>query len=917
MENLIDIKSHINIINLGYTKKSNISHIVFIKSKLIILLTTNDLIIYDSNSPENTKNKHFIQEIQIIKSFQDKLFILQNKLITELDVNNLDELQKYDLNEKPYLIQFKDTSRNFIIFYINEIHEINYMKSYFITEKKRLYKETEKIQTIVYDNNILLWCTKSALKVFNLETKAMLLKKDLTPYIIDNNKENISIECFLFNNLLSVIYEKKYIFIYYLELNNRQTNLNRLSFEIYNESITPINNNEFYIGLWITLKMTRLCIIYLKNNIICLKISKLDMNKYNKFYFSNKQEINYYFNKEYKYIYNLEHNIKFYINKSNMFLYDNKEIFSFLNNKDKEDIFLQDFIKKNEIDYNSIKDNYILLDLNKKYFILVQIIEKDSKKNFASFLNDKMFLEQYKYLYEELFILKNTENIKNKDKIIILYNNYVLYLLKASINIFIKLYLLIKNNYDNFLNEKTKEKIIKVLIQKQQFNILKKFISQDNSQILYSSSLENLIQNFKILNENKKDIKENIIYIEALLNKKVFLFKKAIQLFIDIKKTDEIFDILLLKNQNILIFEYDILFEMFEESKLVTILDMLYSPMNIEKCKNFYQKLFSICNEVKITKFAYFLILYEKYRLLINKEIIQKLFNISIKNNNIMIFENIYEKYKYKSDNKLFLTKFIRDAFNMFNIDNKKIIDENINELMKKHNIDIYILLLTNISNYKKIIDIYIDYLEQPEQCIKYIENSNLNQNIKQDIYNYLGNKINNSKSLSDAKKFYYLTQFQDDITIQKPDILKLFDNINYNNNNNDYDYILLILKELRLKLNTLKTSKEMSYNSTKEVFNNLKKNLKKGIIIQMDPEKPKENETKNIIKKNKNNIMKCDFDECDNQIIVYGDELIIFKECKHHFHKECIQNIQYFYKNDNIKYYIENNFCPKCFDII
>ena len=82
-------------------------------------MTTNDLIIYDSNFPENTKNKHFIQEIQIIKSFRDKLFILQNKLITELDINNLDELQKYDLNEKPYLIKFKDNSRNFIIFYVN------------------------------------------------------------------------------------------------------------------------------------------------------------------------------------------------------------------------------------------------------------------------------------------------------------------------------------------------------------------------------------------------------------------------------------------------------------------------------------------------------------------------------------------------------------------------------------------------------------------------------------------------------------------------------------------------------------------------------------------------------------------------------------------------------------------------------
>ena len=64
-----------------------------------------------------------------------------------------------------------------------------------------------------------------------------------------------------------------------------------------------------------------------------------------------------------------------------------------------------------------------------------------------------------------------------------------------------------------------------------------------------------------------------------------------------------------------------------------------------------------------------------------------------------------------------------------------------------------------------------------------------------------------------------------------------------------------------------------MSYNSSKEIFNNLKKNLKKGIVMKIDVEKPKENEIKNI----KKNIMKCDFDECDNQIFVYGDELIIF----------------------------------------
>ena len=918
MENFITIESKNNIINLGYTRKSSISQLALLKTKIIILLSSNDLIIYDPDTPENTKNRHFIQEIQLIQVFQEKLFILQNKLITQIDPNNLDDLQKYDLKEKPYLIQFKDTTKNFICFYVNQIHEILYMNSYFITEIKRLYKETDTIQKILYQNNILLWCTKNALKVFNLETKIMLLKTDLTNYFINNKEEKIVIECYLYNNLLSVIYQQKYIFIYYLDLDNYQIKTrNRTSFEIYNTSISPVNANEYFIGIWINLSMTKICIITLKNDIINLNISKLDLNKYNKSFFYNSKIINCYFNKEYKYICNPEHDIRFITGKQNMYLYDSKEIFLISNSQNQENVFFQNFLANDEINFNDIKDNYKNLNLNKKYFLIVKLIEKDSKNNFNLFLNDKLFSEQYKYLYEELFNLKNIENIKNKSKIMVLYNNYILYLLKISINVFIKLYPLIKNNFDKLLFDKTKEKVIIILIKKEQYDILKKFISKDNNKIIYSPYLENFIQNYKSLKgRNDQENKEQIIYIEALLNQKASLSKNAIKLFIDIKKSDEIYDILLTKNKVNLIFDYDILFDMFEESNLVTLLDILYSPLDIEICLKFYNKLFSICNEIKITKFAYYLILYEKYRLLINSEIIQKLFSISIRNNNTMIFENIYEKYKYKSDNKLFLTKFIRDAFNMFNIDNKKIIDENINELMKKQNIDIYILLLTNINNYKKIIDIYIDHLEKPEECIKYIENSNLNQNIKQDIYNYLGIKINNSKSLSEAKKFYYITQFQDDITIQKPDILKTLNNINYDkNNNDDYDYILLILKELRLKLNTLQTAEEMSHKSSEEVFGELKSNLKRGKIMNNNIGKIGEiRGLKSVIKKNK---MKCDFDECDNQEFLYGDKLIIFKECNHFFHKECFQNIKDIYNNENYKYYIDNNFCPKCYDII
>ena len=910
MENFVSIRSQFNLINLGYTKKSIISKLVLLNSRIIVLLSTNDIIIYDTNSdqppPKNSISKHFSQEIKIIKAFQDKLFIIQNQLITQLDTTNLDELQKYDLKEKPYLLSFKDTKKNLLCFYVNEIHEILYMDSYFFTKIVRLYKETEQIQEMVYKNNILFWCTKSALKVFNLVNKHMLVRKDLTNYKINTNENNkCLIDCYLYNNLLGLIYQQKYIFIYYLDLSNENNEQNsNTSFELYNTCISPNNTQEYYIGLWFNIALTKICILSLKNDIVCINIAKFGPLK--KIYFYQSKVINCYFHKEYKYIKNPEHDMRFAIGEKNMYIYDNKEVYLIYYSQDKENNFFLNFLNSDEIDFKEIEENYINMDLNKKYFVLIKLIEKNSYDDFDLFLNNKIFLEHYKYIYEVLFIPKNKDNEKNMDKINILYNNYVQYLLKTSIKLFDKLYQIIKNKFDK-LTDKTKENIIKELTRQKQYKILKKFIITDNTNILYSSSLENFIMNYKSINENNIEIKNKIIYIEALLNIKALNYKKALKLFIEINNDEEIYNLLLDKNQTLLIFDNDKIFQILDESKLVTLLNNLYSSLHINICLKFYDKLFSHCDEIKITKFSYYLILYEKFRLLINADIIMKIFNISLRNNNTMMFENIYEKYKYKSDNKLFLTKFIREVFGMFNIDNKKIVEENTNELMKKQNIDIYILLLTNIGDYKKIIDIYIDLLEQPEECIKYIENSNLNQNIKNDIYNYLGNKINTSKSLSETKKFYYITQFQDDITIQKPDILKLFDKINYNKNEkDDFDYILLILKELRLKLNTLQISEEMSLNSRKENSKLFKKNLLKGKVLELDV---KENLKKNEIK--------CAFDECDKNIFQLDDDLIIFKECNHFFHKDCFENIKNIYKNDITKFYIENDFCPKCNDVI
>ena len=160
------------------------------------------------------------------------------------------------------------------------------------------------------------------------------------------------------------------------------------------------------------------------------------------------------------------------------------------------------------------------------------------------------------------------------DKINILYNNYVQYLLKTSIKLFDKLYQIIKNKFDK-LTDKTKENIIKELTRQKQYKILKKFIITDNTNILYSSSLENFIMNYKSINENNIEIKNKIIYIEALLNIKALNYKKALKLFIEINNDEEIYNLLLDKNQTLLIFDNDKIFQILDESKLVTLLNNL------------------------------------------------------------------------------------------------------------------------------------------------------------------------------------------------------------------------------------------------------------------------------------------------------------------------------------------------------
>ena len=109
------------------------------------------------------------------------------------------------------------------------------------------------------------------------------------------------------------------------------------------------------------------------------------------------------------------------IGNHNMFLYDKREIFQIYSSEGKEKIFFGNFLNDKEINLKEISDNYIKMDFDKKYFVLVKIIEKDSRYDFEHFLKNKIFVEQYKYLYEVLFDIKEKNGQKNYEKIIMFY----------------------------------------------------------------------------------------------------------------------------------------------------------------------------------------------------------------------------------------------------------------------------------------------------------------------------------------------------------------------------------------------------------------------------------------------------------------------------------------------------------------
>ena len=219
MEKLISLSNILNLVNLGYSPLSKICQIQSTKTKIFLFLSSNDLLIYDTTTSK-PKHHHFCSKVTKIYTFQEKFFILRGKELILFNADNLTETEKIDLRENAYDISFIDTQKTLSFIYITESNEIKYMNKNRITEVKKLYKEMSPIKKIIYQDNILLWVTKQFLKVFNLQSKIMLLKKEFQFNNTSNNVD-VSVNCYLYNNVLCIVYNKENLFVYYLNINNK------------------------------------------------------------------------------------------------------------------------------------------------------------------------------------------------------------------------------------------------------------------------------------------------------------------------------------------------------------------------------------------------------------------------------------------------------------------------------------------------------------------------------------------------------------------------------------------------------------------------------------------------------------------------------------------------------------------------
>ena len=132
MEQLIILKYINNLFNINYDSRleSKIIKLEIIKNKVVILLSTLEIIIYDTMSENYIKKGFFIHENNEIDMivYYENLFLIQNKSIFLIDHNTLEKKKSWLIDEDFYYFTFygEYNSLNIELIYINFNNEIKF-----------------------------------------------------------------------------------------------------------------------------------------------------------------------------------------------------------------------------------------------------------------------------------------------------------------------------------------------------------------------------------------------------------------------------------------------------------------------------------------------------------------------------------------------------------------------------------------------------------------------------------------------------------------------------------------------------------------------------------------------------------------------------------------------------------------------
>lgn len=298
--------SYLNKLEL---RKTEIISLEILKQKIVILLNTNEIVVYDTKTEKyfikmfNTDNKES-DEIIFMKVYSDELFIIQNTKLILLEISTLEVSKIWDIGEKFYSFCFFEELNNFglEIFYVNIKNELKFFSKGYLFEPncRNLYKENSRVNNILFQNGLLIWSSNLTMKVFNLEKKKMLMRKSFENYFNKNilnavnresevpmyNQDKKGIQFLLFENLLCINVMEKLIFIFKLctlsgekfdstsdvskviEIFRSENLLNVIDDNLY--SLDKKNSNKFdensnkegrYLGFWLNSSLTKISIL--------------------------------------------------------------------------------------------------------------------------------------------------------------------------------------------------------------------------------------------------------------------------------------------------------------------------------------------------------------------------------------------------------------------------------------------------------------------------------------------------------------------------------------------------------------------------------------------------------------------------------------------------------------------------------